>query len=167
MNLLSMFHFTVFLVNIWMIFFILTKNLKALSKLVCVLLISSIAVWNFAFVFIQNSVSHDIALFWLNISSFGWCSIAVFALWLSLVLTNREKILSKWYFYFIIFSITILFIYKQWTGYLISDMIKQSYGWSPLWSESAWPWLFYAYYCSIPMTVLYIGYITIKKRNYL
>jgi PAS domain S-box-containing protein len=149
-----------------MMFFILTKNLKALSKLVCILLISSIAVWNFAFVFIQNSVSHDFAIFWLNISSLGWCSIAVFALWLSLVLTEREKVLSKWYFYLIIFSITIFFIYKQWTGYLINDIIRQSYGWSPLWSESVWPWFFYAYYCSIPLTVLYIGYTTIKKRNY-
>ncbi len=167
MNLLSLFHFTAFCVNLWMIYFVLTKNLKVLSKFVCVLLISSIAVWNFAFVFIQSSVSYDIAMFWLNISSFGWCTIAVLALWLSLVLTNREKILNKWYFYIITFSITIFFIYKQWTGFLIHDIIRQSYGWSPLWSESVWPWLFYVYYLSIPMTVLFIGYATIKKRNYL
>ncbi len=165
MSLLSLSLFTAFLVNLWMIFFVVSKNFKVLSKLVCILLISSIAIWNLAFTFIQGSVSHDIAIIWLNISSFGWCSIAVFALWLSLVLSNNDKILWKWYFY-LIFLIPVFFIYKQWTGYLVSDLLRQSYGWSIMWSKSVWPWFFYAYYCSIPITVLYIGYTTLKKRRY-
>src|SRR5208283_1385772 len=100
MNLLSLSHLTAFFISLWMILFVLAKNLKFLSKLACALLISSMAVWNFAFIFIQNTVSYDVAFFWLNISSIGWCSIAVLALWLSFVLTDREKLLNYWYFYF-------------------------------------------------------------------
>ncbi len=167
MNLLSLAHYTVLLINIWLIFFVLSKNLKALLNWVCVLLLSCISVWNLAFTFFQASVSHDNAMLWLNISSFGWCSIAIFTLWLALIVTGKEKILKKWYFYFIIFSIAAVIIYKQWTGYLIHDVAKQSYGWSHVWSKSIWPWIFYIYYCSIITAALYFGYKAIKTRKYL
>ncbi len=166
MSLLSLSHFTVFLVNLWLIFFVLSKNLKALPNWVCALLVFTIAIWNFALTFFHASVNHDTAMLWLNISSIGWCSIAVSALWLSFVLTENE-ILRKWYFYFLIFLIPVFFIYKQWTGELIYDIVKQYYGWSIIWSNSVWPWFFYAYYASIPIVIVNIGNRTVKKRKFL
>ncbi len=72
MNPLSMLHFTVFLVNLWLMFFVLSRNTKDLLNWVCALILFCIAVWNFAFTFFQASVSHDYAMIWLNISSIGW-----------------------------------------------------------------------------------------------
>ncbi len=103
MNLLSLSHYTMLFVNLQLIFFVLSKNLKALLNWICSLLIFCIAIWNFAFTFFHASVNHDAAMLWLNISSIGYCSIAVFCLWLSLILTTDGKILKKRYFYFLIF----------------------------------------------------------------
>ncbi len=165
MNLLSLCHTTALFVSLWLIYLILFKNSKALSNWVCALFILCIAVWNFTFIFLQGPSSHDTAMFWLNISVIGWGSIGVLSLWLGLVLSKWDKILEKWYFYLIIFSIPIFFIYKQWTGYLVHDIIRQPYGWSPLWSESIWTRIFYAYLSLIPIITFFFGYNAIKKRN--
>ncbi len=161
MNLVSLFMYTVFLMCLWMIFFVLSKNLKTRAKLVCIVLISSIAFWDLGFTFIQVSASHDIALFWLDIASIGWCSIAIAAFWVSLVLINR-KILNKWYFYLFIFLVPAVFIYKQLTGYLV-DVVRQPYGWSIIWSKSIWPWLFYIYCFSVLVVIGNNSYYTIKR----
>ena len=148
-----------------MIYFVLSKDFKVLSKLVCVLLLLSIAVWNLAFSIIQVSKTYETALFWLNVSSSGWCTIAVFALWLSLVLSERDKYFRKWY-YITALIVPAFFIYQQWTGNLVDEVVRQPYGWSILWSKTVWPWLFYAYYGCVPVIVLYIGYTTAKRRKY-
>ncbi len=163
MSFISISYFTSFLICLWLIFFILSKNPKELENRVCAMLIGSFAVWNFALTFYITSDSFKYAMFWINISSIGWCSFAGLAIWLALV---KYK-LMKWYFYPFIVLFPLFFIYKQWTGYLVFNLIKHSNGWSTVWSLSIWPLLFYAYYVSFIILSLSFVFISIKKRKYI
>ncbi len=116
--------------------------------------------------FLQNSTDIKKAILWLNISSFGWCSFAVFAILLSYFSTRlNEKKFMKWYVYPLIFLFPVFFSYMQWTGHLANNLIKQTYGWTPVWSSSIWPPLFFAYYVLFTILALTLGLIFAKKRK--
>ena len=90
-------------------------------------------------------------MLWVNIHSPGWIIMVSMALWLFLAFTERKKILRMWIFYPILFLPAVFFIYKQWTGSLISDFVWRPYGWRLIWSTSVWSRLFHIY------CVLFIG----------
>ncbi len=104
-------------------------------------------------------------MFWQNISSIGWCSFPSFAMWFALVFTKKEKILKQWYFYPVILIIPAFFIYKQFTGDLINNNIKESYGWYDIWSNTIWSYIFYIYYFSFILISIILGYFFILKSN--
>jgi PAS domain S-box-containing protein len=107
-------------------------------------------------------------MIWLNISSIGWCCFAPFAVLLSWVLTADKKYhkFLKWYYYLFIFIIPGIFIYQQWAGHLITDLVKLSYGWMPVWSSSLWPRLYFAFYISFTIFALCMPFSSYKKKSY-
>ncbi|HEX3048958.1 MAG TPA: ATP-binding protein, partial [Bacillota bacterium] len=148
MSLLSLAHYTAFLIYAGLVFYVLAKNPTARLNRNCALILVSFVIWNFANSFVQYPLSKNSALRWVSIASFGWCNFAGFSLWFALVFTKQEKILKQWYFYSIIFLFPVIFIYKQWTGYLINDLSIHPFGWLSIWAPSIWSWLFYLYYFS-------------------
>ena len=165
MNLLSLAHFTAFLICGGLIIFILAKNPKAVSNRVCALLIGCYGVWNFAFAFMQAADSLKSAKFWENIAVFGWGGYSCFSLWLVLSLTRQGAILKKWYFYPLLFFEPAFFVYKQWTGDLINNLIYQGHWWALVWSNSVWPWLFFAYYFLVVIIIIWLGAGFIKNTK--
>jgi len=91
-----------------------------------------------------------------NVSSIGWISFASFFLWFALIFTEKKKILKTRIVYPLIFILPFLLIYKQWTGFLTVDYIKQPWGWGSVWSDSIWAYLFYLYYLSFMAIGLYL-----------
>ncbi|HEX3047710.1 MAG TPA: ATP-binding protein [Bacillota bacterium] len=166
MNLLSLTHFTMFLICIWLIYFTLSKNPTATPNKVSALLICSYAIWNFAYMFFHAALSKNHAMLWFNIASFGFCSFPSIGVWFSLVFGKKEGLLKKWYLYFLIFLVSAVFIYHQWTGDLVDDYVKQFYGWEVVWSTSIWPWLYYAYYISFMTFSFRIWYQIGKKARF-
>jgi len=126
--------------------FILWKDSKSLLNRVCAALIACFAVWSFTLIFIYNpSVSKDTARLFDNIGSLGWLSFASFFLWFTLIFTKKKKILKTKIIYPSIFILPLLFVYKQWTGFLTPDYIKSPWGWESVWSLSIWANLFFLY----------------------
>lgn len=110
-------------------------------------------------IFLHNPyVSKKTARIVSDINALGWCSFSSFFLWFMLAYSGRKKILEKKWFYLLLFGLPMLFIYKQWTNYLFTDFSMQYYGWSPLWSPTIWPYLFYSYYISFIMAGLYFNF---------
>jgi PAS domain S-box-containing protein len=165
MSLLSFVHYTAFLLSTGLMIYILIKNSRAAANRICAGLAACFAIWNFASAFFQATESKTIAMFWENISSFGWCSFASLALWLSLVLTKKETILKKWYLYPILFFFPAFFICQQWAGTLTFDLVKNPYWWNEVWSASIWPWLFFAYIYSFTAIALYLAVTFLKKTR--
>ncbi len=167
-NLLNIAYYFSFLICVWLIFFIISKNPKGLANKVCAMLILCFAIWNFSVLFLQNSKSGNEAMLWKNISSFGWCGFAGFAIWLSYIITWKDigKKIIKWHFYPLIFIFPAFFIFMQWNGYLVVNFTKHAYGWVYEWSTSIWPMLFFVYYFSFIILALAFAYLSINKRIY-
>lgn len=157
MNFLPFLHFFVFLVYCYLIVIVLWKDPKSLLNRVCAVLLACFAVWSFGLIFIYNSrTPKDTVMLFDNIASIGWIGFSSFFLWFALVFIEKKKILKSKIFYLFIFILPLLLIYKQWTGFLTVDYIKQTWGWESVWSDSIWAYLFYLYYLSFMLIGLYL-----------
>ena len=97
-------------------------------------------------IFIYNpSASKDTVRLFDNLGSLGWISFASFFLWFALIFTEKKKILKTRMIYPSIFVLPLLFIYKQWTGFITVDYIQHPWGWESIWSDSIWTYLFFLY----------------------
>jgi diguanylate cyclase (GGDEF)-like protein/PAS domain S-box-containing protein len=157
MNILSFLHFFVFLVFSYLLIFLLWKDPKSLLNRVCAVLLACFVVWSFGSIFIYNPrSSKDTVMLFDNVASIGWISFTSFFLWFALIFTEKKKILKTRIIYPLIFILPFLLIYKQWTGFLTVDYIKQPWGWGSVWSDSIWAYLFYLYYLSFMAIGLYL-----------
>ena len=157
MNILPFLHFFVFLVYSCLLVFLLWKDPKSLLNRVCAALLACFVVWSFTLIFIYNpSASKDTVMLFDNVGSIGWVSFASFFLWFALIFAEKKKILKTKIIYPLIFILSLLLIYKQWTGFLTVDYIKRPWGWESVWSDSIWAYLFYLYYLSFMVIGLYL-----------
>ena len=149
MNIFSFLHFFAFLIYFSLIIIILIKGRKSWLNKSCTVLLACFALWSFSYIIIHNlNTSKDTVILFDNIGSIGWVSFASFFLWFSLIVTEKEKTLKTRIIYLFIFIPPLLLIYKQWTGFLIVDYIKQPWGWESVWPGSNWLYFYYIYYLS-------------------
>lgn len=166
MNILPFIHFFAFLVFCCLTVFVIHKDPKSLLNRVCTGLLGCLLIYNFSYIFIQNpDVSKDTAKLFNNIASIGVISCSSIFLWFSLIFTKKRNILKSKIIYFILFALPLLFIYKQWTGYMIVDFIKEYYGWRHIWSESVWSYLFFIYQSSLLFIGLYLIFVFQHKTE--
>jgi len=143
-------HFFSFLLYVGLAAFLIIKKPKSSLHRVAALVIACFALWSFAQIFIHNPASsRELMQSWRNISSPGWISLSSFVLWFFLIFTQKYKILRWRPFYLLLFAVPCFFIYKQWSGVLIRDGIRQPYGWGIVWADSLWSYLFLAYFSSV------------------
>jgi PAS domain S-box-containing protein len=158
MSVFPFLHFFNTIVYLYLAVYIFIKNPKALVNRLCVPILLCFGIWSFSVIFIHNShSSKNIARLFLNISSLGWVGFSSFFLLFILVFTGKRKVLKKKWLYLLLFGTPLVFIYKQWSGYIFVDLIKAYYGWQPLYGASSWPYLFLFYYLSFMGTGLYIN----------
>jgi len=157
MNILPFLHFFVFLVYLYLIIAILIQDPKSWLNRSCATFLACLSLWSFSYIFIHNlNVLKDTAMLFDNISSIGWASFPSFFLWFSLIFTEKKEILKIKIIYPLIFIPPLLFIYKQWVGFLTVDYIKQPWGWKIVWSDSIWLYSYYLYYLLFMAIGLYI-----------
>ena len=167
MNFLPFLDFFSFLMYFYLAAFILIKNPKFLLNRVVSAFLVCFGIWSFGQIFLHEpDISKNTVRLFDNIGSFGWVSFSSFFLWLALIFTEKKKILKTRIFYLFLFGLPLLFIYKQYTNFLMIDYIKQSWGWENVSSKSIWPYLFYAYYSSfMVMGLSLILYFWIKTKE--
>lgn len=157
MNFLSIVNFFDFTVYFYITAYALIKNPKSPLNQVCSMFTFCFCIWSFGMIFIQNQFisKSTVGLIHLLIS-FGWIAFPSFFIWFILILTENNKVLKSKLILPFLFSIPVVFIYEQFRGRLISDYIKQSWGWAHVWSNSIWSYLFYFYYASFIVAGLYL-----------
>lgn len=164
MTFLPFLHFFCFLVYIYLAGFVLFKNAKSEQNIASAAHIFSFALWSFGFIFIHSPHTQEsTARLFLNISSFGWMSFSSFFLWSTLILTEKKRILKSKLIYPALFLPPAFLIYKQWTSSFIAEFIKQPYGWSYVWKNSVWVYLFCIYYMLFMAIALYFIFTFRKK----
>ncbi len=146
MNFMPFLHFFCLVVYLFLAGYILRKNPKDLLNRLCSALILCFALWSLGYIFTHNPDNpRHIAVFFGKVQAPGWIGMVSLTLWFFLVFTERKKILRTVWLYPLLFLPPIIFIYKQWTGDLISAWVLHSYGWRYVWADSIWPKLFQVY----------------------
>jgi diguanylate cyclase (GGDEF)-like protein/PAS domain S-box-containing protein len=157
MNILPFLHFFAFLAYSSLVVFLLWKDAKSLLNRVCAAFLACLALWSFGLIFLYiPDTLKETAILFDNIASIGWIGFASLFLWFALIFTEKKKILKTKVFYIVLFSLPLLFIYKQWTGFITADYIKLPWGWGSVWSDSIWTYLFYFYFLTFTFIGLYL-----------
>ena len=159
-------HFFAFLVYLYLGAYIIVSNPRSSLNRVCATIFAGYSIWSLGMMFIHNpGVSAKTAVLFENIAVLGWATFPSLLLWFALIFAGKKRLLKLKMFYPIIFVIPLFFIYKQWTGFLVVGYIKESYGWSGIWSGSIWPYFYYAYYSAVVGTILYLMFDFWRKTE--
>ncbi len=145
-------HIFAVLVYLYLAGLIILKNPKSTLNRVCSALMICFALWSFLKIVSHNPLmDEETVMIFEKIGSIGWIGWSVFGLWFFLLFTQRQNFLKSKFLYPLIFIPTLLLIYKQWTESILVGHKKLPYGWTGIWSDSVWPYVFFAYY------LVYIG----------
>jgi len=166
MSFFSSLHLFSFTAYLCLALYILIKNPKPLVKRLCAAFIACLAIWNFANIFIHNPyVSRQVAVMFTNIGSFGWISFSSFFLWFMLVFSGKKEVLKKRYLFLVLFTLPILLIPIQWSGFLLENYTRGIYGWKSDWVKSAWPYIFFSYYITFMGMGIYLAFDVMRKSS--
>jgi len=168
MGFLPFLHFFCLLVCAYLAIFVLYKDPKSLLNRAGSVLMTCFALWNFGDIFLQNpdsTITKEMVAILQNISSIGWIGFASAILCFSLAFSKREKLLKKKWFLFFVFILPLFFIYKQWTNCLTINPIRLSYGWSYVWADTIWTYLFYIFYFLFSLASIYFIYFYGRKTK--
>lgn len=173
MGFLPFLHFFNFLVCVYLAIYVLVKNPKSpLHKILSVFLIS-ICIWSFGKIFTDNpDTSKETVKIFIRTGSLGWCTFSSLFLYFAMIFAKKKELLKNKLLNVSMIAIPALFIYLQWNDSLVRDCIPRSFGWSFLWAETAWPYLFFSYILASMgagfYLILYFGNTTddrIKKKQ--
>lgn len=166
MNTLPLLHFLTFLIYTGMFFYLLKADLESRLNRVLVAFIGCFGLWSFSSIIIfQPNIAENTAILMDRIASLGWVSLNSFYLWFAFLFAEKKKVLKTNFIYFIFFVPPLIFIYKIWTGFLISGYSEQPWGWARIWSDSIWPYSFFLYLLSFSFVALYLIYDFGKKTK--
>jgi len=105
------------------------------------------------------------ARLFLNIGALGWCAFGGFFLWFMLAFTGDTVILKKKWFYLLILGVPLVLIYKQWTNFIIVDLVKEWYGWRGIIGRTFWPYFLYLYYLTVMGIGLFLNVKLIRRTH--
>jgi diguanylate cyclase (GGDEF)-like protein/PAS domain S-box-containing protein len=147
-----------------MFFYLLKADLESCLNRILAAFIGCFALWSFSSIIIfQPNIAESTAILMDRIASLGWISLNSFYLWFALLFAEKKKALKTNFIYFIFFVPPLIFIYKNWTGSLVSSYSEQSWGWARIWSDSMLTYSFFLYLLSFSFMALYFIYDFGKK----
>ncbi|MGB3242385.1 MAG: histidine kinase N-terminal 7TM domain-containing protein, partial [Candidatus Omnitrophota bacterium] len=166
MDLLSVFSFFSLLIYTFLAIYVFTRDPRASINRVCSIQLLCFAIWSYGMIFAHSpNASEKTAELFMNIGSIGWVSFSSFFLWFILIFTEKERILKVKLIYPVFLGLPLLFIYKQWTGQLISDFAASAHWTVGMWSRSMWPVFFSLYYFLFMGAGLYLVSVYARKTK--
>jgi len=154
---LPLIHFTAFISGTFLCGFIIYKNHKALLNLVCALLLLTFALWSFGYCFVHFSQTTRQAIYWINVSSIGWILFPFAALYFYLALSHHDRLLKNKFLFIFLVIVSAFFLYAQWSGFMVNEVIRKYWNWSGLWSTTLYSCLFFVYFSVMVMLCIYLS----------
>src|SRR5690554_6417956 len=142
-----------------------TKNmLNRLFFLSCL----SLAIWAFCFSMANSAQDYETALFWRRLSSLGWGTVYSLLMHFYLIVTERNKVLSKKWVYVLLYLPTLVNVYAF--GYSETargqyELVDTAMGWVNV-SVNSWGDLYFnLYYILFTVTGLLMVWSWGKKSK--
>ncbi|MGB3081389.1 MAG: PAS domain S-box protein, partial [Candidatus Omnitrophota bacterium] len=166
MSLIQFIHLISITVYAGLAAYILTRNPKDRLVRISALYLLCFLIWSISYFLAHNpNISIGQTKLLYNLGSFGWLPFSSAFVWVVFMMTGKEKMLKNKIFRLVSFSIPVLLMYPAWSGKLLTDFVKQPFGWSYNWSLNVWTYLFFAYigvFITAGLLVLY-GYAKREK----
>jgi PAS domain S-box-containing protein len=161
----SFVHLCAFIIYTGIIVIILSQGSRHILNRVSAVLFIFFAGWSFGQIFIVNpQTPQNLAFLFNKINAISWCAFPAFALWFTLIVVKKQRILASKIFYFIITVLPVVFIYLHWSGRLQTLPAKRYYGWHADWIDgSIWAYLFYIYFAAIMVHNIVAMFIEERK----
>ncbi|MGA2367855.1 MAG: PAS domain S-box protein, partial [Dehalococcoidia bacterium] len=169
MNIVTMLHFGGFLVDVWLIIYVMSRSPDAKLNRLCALLVATFAFLSLCYGLAGMESTTDKALFFINVGSISWCFVPIVGLWCCLAIANQGHFLDSKAFVFGSLVLPVFFIYQQMSGNLINGVADASWGWVAMWSQSIYSSLYLAYVVILTLICTYvvIRYVIKVKTSYL
>ncbi|AGA69001.1 diguanylate cyclase (GGDEF) domain-containing protein [Desulfitobacterium dichloroeliminans LMG P-21439] len=118
----------------------------------------ALLVWSLGLAITAAANNKEICMIGYLVAPFGWGPMSGLLLHFTLLLTEQEKLLKKWWIYPALYLPGLVMIYAftilPAMGLYPDDFIHTLYGWVPVVNYDVWDYLFYAYYISFTITNL-------------
>ncbi len=169
MNVITVMHFVSFLVYVWLIIYVMSKNPQVRLNLICAFLLILFAFWSLCYGLAGMAATAEHAMLFLNISSISLCFIPVAGLWFCLAITNQDRFIDNKAIMLASLVLPVFFIYQQMTGNLLTRVEDASWGWAAIWSKSIYSYLYLAYVVLVIFVSIFVNtlYVTKVKAQYL
>ncbi|MBN2654095.1 MAG: EAL domain-containing protein [Nitrospirae bacterium] len=161
MNIFSLFAVFAFIFYLFLGYYTLKKDSKALLNRVFFALCLSFALWAFSYIFFYSAPDKESAFFWYHISAPGWTLFPAISLHFILILTEKNRLLKNWWTYIVLYAPAALFLNKTWTDILlVKDLVRCGSSWCEVAPEfSIWFFAYVAYYTVFIISELVIAAI--------
>ncbi|MBI4857981.1 MAG: EAL domain-containing protein [Acetobacterium woodii] len=130
--------------------YIVSVNSKEKSNRLFFVLCIFLSVWAFGLAMSISVADMESCFFWRRVSALGWCTFAGILLHFFLILTDKQRLLKKWWIYFLIYLPAAVFIYifslSHDLAILQYNLINTPLGWINKAENNVWNILYYIYY---------------------
>ncbi|MGE4272186.1 MAG: EAL domain-containing protein [Desulfitobacterium sp.] len=144
---------------------------KAINRLLMIMC-CALLVWSLGLAITAAADNKGISMIGYLVAPIGWGPMSGMLLHFTLLLTEQEKLLKKWWIYPALYLPGLVMIYAftilPAMGLYTDDFIHTQYGWVPAVNYDLWDYFFYAYYIGftiINIILLLLARITSQDKN--
>ena len=156
----SLMFFAVFTMYMFFGAYIIYRNPTATVNKLFFAISISLVFWAFGFSIANSAQNLESALFWRRVSAVGWGSMYAFLLHFFLVLTNKNKIISKRIFICLLYLPAVIAVYAFALSPTLTaaqyNLIRMDYGWINISVKNGLDIFFYIYYGTYMLSSLVI-----------
>jgi PAS domain S-box-containing protein len=166
-GLFPLIHFTVFIFHLGVISFILYKNPHSWINRTCAILISTFALWSFAYGFLPITDSGNTAFYWVTVAFIGGITQPVATFYLYLGISGKDKLVKNMPLLCAIILAELSLIYLQFSGHQVFSAGQTNLGWIARPADTVYYWLFLIF-CQLLFYISFIILIvfSIKTKVY-
>ncbi len=163
--------FLAFIIYIEMGIYIFHLNPRSKLNIWFFIMCIVFAVWTMDNVLFHIIKDKDRILLYHKIFSFSWCIFPGIVLQLVLILTGRDKLLKKWWFYFILYLPGIFIAIEEINGVsIVKEFTPSNFGWKAVYNLKSYLYWMYEFYYVICLLASIIitwrwGQITVDPRE--
>jgi len=165
-NLFSFIHFSVFVFHLIVIAFVLYKNPHSWINRTCAILISTFALWSFAYGFLSITESGNTAFYWVTLAFIGGVTQPVAVFYLYLEISGKAKLAKNIPILCAVLIADLSLIYMQISGHHIFIAGQTSLGWIARPEDSIHYWIFLIYCQMLFYTSFYFLIVFLIKTKF-
>ena len=131
-------------------FYILYIDAKSSMNKIFFAICVSLSIWSLGFSIAISAPDLPTCLLWRRISALGWSTLYVELLFFFLILTEKNRLLKKWWLYPLLCSpaLVCLYVFAISSEYAPGQykLVNTAFGWINISLNNQWDWFFYVYY---------------------